>query len=128
VGYDYATREPTETVPMPGWLLPVRDRAAAWAELPPERLAEALVQRYPPGATIGWHRDAPAFGEVVGISLLASSRLRFRPGASGRTTFEVELPPRSAYLLSGAARWKLQHAIPAVPELRYSITFRTLRR
>jgi hypothetical protein len=24
-----------------------------------------MVQRYPAGSTIGWHRDAPAFGIVV---------------------------------------------------------------
>jgi alkylated DNA repair dioxygenase AlkB len=28
-----------------------------------------LVSYYPSGATIGWHRDAPVFGDVVGVSL-----------------------------------------------------------
>jgi alkylated DNA repair dioxygenase AlkB len=35
---------------------------------------------------------------------------------------------RSAYLLSGKARWSWQHSIPATDALRYSITFRTLKR
>jgi alkylated DNA repair dioxygenase AlkB len=39
----------------------------------------------------------------------------------------VTLERRSAYILSGAARWNFQHSIPAVKELRYSITFRTWR-
>jgi alkylated DNA repair dioxygenase AlkB len=95
----------------------------------PEELAEILVQRYPPGATIGWHRDAPAFDIVVGISLGGSARLRFQRGkGEQRRVFEVALEPRSGYVLSGAARSSWQHSIPATKELRYSITFRTLRR
>jgi alkylated DNA repair dioxygenase AlkB len=39
----------------------------------------------------------------------------------------VILEPGSGYVLSGSARWQYQHSIPAVEELRYSITFRTLR-
>jgi hypothetical protein len=41
-----------------------------------------------------------------------------------RLVYAQELAPRSAYVLAGAAR---QHGIPAVPDLLYSITFRTLR-
>ena len=40
----------------------------------------------------------------------------------------LELEPRSAYQLNGASRWRWQHSIPPTPELRYSITFRTLRK
>jgi alkylated DNA repair dioxygenase AlkB len=39
----------------------------------------------------------------------------------------VTLEPRSIYVISGAARWKFQHGIPTVAELRYSITFHSLR-
>lgn len=35
--------------------------------------------------------------------------------------------PRSAYLLTGQARWTWQHSIPPGSALRYSLTFRTLR-
>ena len=91
---------------------------------------QALVTRYPPGSVIGWHRDAPAFGPTVaGLSLGSSCLLRFQRGrADNRRVYEVELAPRSAYVLAGAARASWQHSIPAVPELRYSITFRQLRR
>jgi DNA oxidative demethylase len=95
----------------------------------PGDLVEILVQRYPPGSTIGWHRDAPAFGTVVGISLGGSSRLRFQRGkGEARRVFEVTLEPRSGYVLAGPARTSWQHSIPPTKELRYSITFRTLRR
>jgi hypothetical protein len=46
----------------------------------PEELVEILVQRYPEASTIGWHRDAPAVGTVVGVWLGGSSRLRFERG------------------------------------------------
>jgi alkylated DNA repair dioxygenase AlkB len=128
LGYDYESRTPRPGEPVPDWLLPVRDRGAELAGAAPEELVEVLVQRYPPGATIGWHRDAPAFGAVVGVSLGAACRLRFQRGSGERRrTWEVALEPRSGYVLTGAARWSWQHSIPATKELRYSITFRTLR-
>jgi alkylated DNA repair protein (DNA oxidative demethylase) len=65
---------------------------------------------------------------VVGVSLRAACLLRFqRRVGEYRHVYEAELAPRSAYLLAGSAR-SAQHSIPPVPALRYSITFRTLRR
>jgi alkylated DNA repair dioxygenase AlkB len=129
VDYDYERRAAVdEAEPIPDWLVPVRERAAKLAGVEPEELAEILVQRYPPGAQIGWHRDAPAFGIVVGISLGSSSRMRFRRDKGGvRRTFELELEPRSGYVLAGEARNAWKHHIPPTKSLRYSITFRTLR-
>jgi DNA oxidative demethylase len=127
--YDYEARTPQPGEPVPDWLLPPRARAAELAGVDTEELAEILVQRYPPGATIGWHRDAPAFGTVVGLSLGAPSRLRFQRGkGEERRVWEVLLAPRSGYVLAGKARTAWQHSIPPTKELRYSITFRTLRR
>lgn len=70
----------TEAAPIPDFLLPVRDRVAAFADLDPGSLSEGLLLEYSPGAAIGWHRDAPGFGVVVGISLGAACRFRFRRG------------------------------------------------
>ena len=127
--YDYERRAAVrEAEPVPDWLLPVRERAAELGGATPEELAEILVQRYPPGAPIGWHRDAPAFGIVVGISLGAAARMRFRRDKGGvRKTFELVLEPSSGYVLAGEARTAWQHHVPPAKALRYSITFRTLR-
>jgi DNA oxidative demethylase len=126
--YDYELRKPSPGEPMPTWLVPVRERAAQLAEIGPEELVEILVQKYPPGSTISWHRDAPAFGTVVGVSLASACRLRFQRGKSReRRTWEVVLEPRSGYVLAGEARTAWQHSIPPVKELRYSITFRTAK-
>ena len=126
--YDYEARTPMPGEPVPDWIEPVRARAAELAGVEPEDLAEILVQRYPEGSTIGWHRDAPAFDIVVGVSLGGESRLRFQRGkGEERRVWEVLLEPRSGYVLSGPARRSWQHSIPPTKELRYSITFRTLR-
>jgi alkylated DNA repair protein (DNA oxidative demethylase) len=125
-GYDSARLAPGP--PIPAFLLPTRERLAALAAVEPESLGEALITEYPPGAGIGWHRDAPAFGIVLAVSLLGGCRMRFRRGETGHwETTELELQPRSAYAIAGEARSKWQHGIPPAKSLRYSVTFRTLR-
>ena len=109
----------------------MRDRAAAFGGLKPGELQHALVTEYTPGAAIGWHRDRPVFGDVVGVSLVSSCRFRFRrplaPPRSGWERAAVHLASRSAYLLRGPARSEWEHSIPPAEELRYSVTFRTVR-
>jgi alkylated DNA repair dioxygenase AlkB len=125
--YDFARERLGTAEEIPDWLLPLRARAAAFAGAAPERLVHALVLEYSPGSTIGWHRDKAVFGDVIGISLLGPCRFRLRRKAGG--TWEraaLTLTPRSAYLIRGPAPTEWEHSIPAVDELRYSITFRSL--
>lgn len=125
--YDFDDRSFAPAGPLPGWLLPLRDKAASFGGLDPGDFVHALVTRYDPGAGIGWHRDRPQFGTVVGVTLAGSATLRFRQRTpSGFRRASLELAPRSAYLLSGEAREQWEHGIAAHDELRYSITFRTL--
>jgi alkylated DNA repair dioxygenase AlkB len=125
--YDFDDASFTEAEPIPDWLLPLREQAAALAGLAAEDFAHALVVRYDPGAGIGWHRDRPQFDKVVGISLGAPTIMRFRQRtAAGFRRANVELPPRSAYLLSGEVRSDWEHSIAAHEALRFSITFRSL--
>jgi alkylated DNA repair dioxygenase AlkB len=128
--YDYEGRALVPADPVPVDMLWLRDRSASLMERDPEDVVEGLVSRYPAGAGIGWHRDAPMFGSrIIGVSLLAPCRMRFQRRVGGiRSVAGLELAPRSAYLLSGKARWSWQHSIPGTPALRYSVTFRTLRR
>lgn len=113
--------------PMPGFLLPLRERAAAFAGIEAKRLEHVLLTEYESGATIGWHRDRSVFGDVIGISLLSPARLRFRRKDGAKwARANIDASPRSAYLLTGPARTEWEHSIPAVERLRYSITFRTL--
>jgi alkylated DNA repair dioxygenase AlkB len=173
--YGYYSRRSEPGPPLPEFLHEVRSRVATWAAIDPESFVEALITEYTPGAAIGWHRDAPMFGDVIGgVSLLATARMKFRPYVSPRailpaeagshkpilpaeagshkpilsaeagsrkpagqerrtraprrTTHELDLLPRSGYLITGVARRDFEHSIPGVDALRYSITFRTLRR
>lgn len=126
--YGYESWKLSPGPPVPDFLLPLKVKAASLVNLNPNEFAEALVTQYPPGAGIGWHRDAPMFGPiVVGVSLCSACRMRFRrETTTGRESCAVILEPRSAYVLSGLARSIWQHSISATPALRYSVTFRAV--
>jgi alkylated DNA repair protein (DNA oxidative demethylase) len=128
--YAYETGELVPADPLPGPMEWLRERCAGLMEREPGDLVQILVSRYPAGAGIGWHRDAPMFGSpIAGVSLRAACRMRFQRTVRGeRSVAAIELAPRSAYLLSGKARWSWQHSITAAKDLRYSVTFRTLKR
>ena len=125
--YDFGERRLHKADDIPGFLVPLRDRAAAFAKVAPEELSHALVTEYGPGAAIGWHRDKGVFGDVIGVSLLSSCAFRLRRKAGAKwERYSLTAEPRSAYLLRGPSRTEWEHSIPAVDSLRYSVTFRTL--
>ena len=125
--YDFDDASFAPAQPLPGWLQPLRARAAAFAGVEPDEIGHALLARYDPGAGIGWHRDRPVFDKVVGVSLGAPVVLRFRQRTDdGFRRIELPVEPRSAYLLTGEARHEWEHRITPGAELRFSITFRTL--
>jgi alkylated DNA repair dioxygenase AlkB len=126
--YDFSGGGLQKTNDIPRFLEPLRRQAAGFAKLKASDLQHVLVTEYQPGAAIGWHKDRSVFGEVVGISLLSTCTFRLRRKIG--TKWEraaIVAAPRSAYLLSGPARTEWEHSIPAVPELRYSITFRNFK-
>lgn len=132
-GWDYgygAWRGVRPTTPAPPFIDTLRRRAARVVGLDPATMEQVLVARYPPGAGIGWHRDAPMFGPVVvGLSFGAPAVMRFRRGkVRAWEKVELVLEPRSLYAIGGEARKEWQHSLPGVEGLRYSITFRTLLR
>ena len=128
--YDFTHRELGEAPPIPEFLYPLRERIARWAGVVPADIHHAVIAEYRPGTQLGWHRDVANFERVMGVSLGGHARMRLRPYPPKRGTraaVTLELEPRSAYSFSGPARWEWQHAISPTKELRYSITFRTLR-
>jgi alkylated DNA repair dioxygenase AlkB len=126
--YDYNGGGLQTAAPMPDFLLPLRERAAAFAGLPPDRLAHALVTEYRPGTSIGWHRDRPHYDDVIGISLLSPCTFRLRrKHDAGWERASLRVDRRSIYLMRRPSRWEWEHSIPAVDALRYSITFRSMR-
>jgi len=126
--YDFNGGGLQEAAPIPPFLLPVRERAAAFAGLAPDRLQHVLLTEYRPGAAIGWHRDRQNFGDVIGVSLVSPCTFRMRhKRGGGWERAAMRLAPRSVYLMRGQSRDEWEHSIPAVAELRYSVTFRALR-
>ena len=131
--YEFDTFKLGPAPPIPDFLRKLRDQAASVTSANGDEFAEVLVSEYPPGAPIGWHRDAPQFGIIVGISLGAACTMKFRPWPAkrdrrrGARPLLQPLAPRSIYVLAGEVRSRWQHHIPPAKELRYSVTFRTLR-
>jgi alkylated DNA repair dioxygenase AlkB len=126
--YDFSDRRLLKVDDIPDFLLALRTSAARFAAMRPDAFQHALVTEYRAGSAIGWHRDKAEFGEVIGISLLASCVFRLRRAVND--TWErvrITAEPRSAYLLSGPSRTEWEHSIPPVDALRYSVTFRNLR-
>src|SRR5262245_5740590 len=108
--YDFDGGGLKRTDPIPPLLLPTRAIVADFAGHDASALEQALITEDAPGAAIGWHRDRPVFGDVVGVSLNAACTFRFRRKLGEtweRRAFIAE--PRSAYLLGGAARHEWEH-------------------
>jgi len=130
--YDFDDQRLRAAEPIPDWLLPLRARLAEWAGIAAGDFSNALVAEYRRGTPLGWHRDVPDYEQVAGVSLAGAARMRLRPyppvDPKKADVLTLSLAPRSAYLLTGSARWGWQHSIVPTPTLRYSITFRTRRR
>jgi alkylated DNA repair dioxygenase AlkB len=126
--YDYSRQRAESAEPVPAMLLPLRERVGNFTGQSPERFRQILITEYAAGAPLGWHKDKPQFGDVVGISLLSPAQFRLRRKLDDHRweRRRLTLLPRSIYLMSGVVREEWEHSIPKMPALRYSITFRTL--
>jgi alkylated DNA repair dioxygenase AlkB len=131
---DYLEAEPDQPtdhprVEFPEFLKGLRAKVARFLGIATGTFVHALTTEYAPGTPIGWHRDAPHFELVAGLSLGSACRMRFRPLDASRLAeiFTLDLQPRSLYVMRDDIRWWWQHNIPPVKATRYSITLRTLR-
>jgi alkylated DNA repair dioxygenase AlkB len=129
--FDYDNNRLLPAPPIPPAFEPLRERVARWLGVAPDLFSQMLVAEYAPGTPLGWHRDVPDFESIVGISLRGEGEMRFRPyppaSARAADARSLPLPPRSAYVLEGPARWQWQHSIIPTKVLRYSISLRTAR-
>lgn len=140
--------EEQESAQAPELLTRLAERVARFVGRDASAFPHALLTEYPPGAPMGWHRDAPPWRVIYGVSLGAPCRFFLRPlsadaryasrqalgslgGAAlarpaGDSTLRLTLEPRSLYVIAGPARSVWQHSLPPVKALRYSITLRTM--
>lgn len=125
VGFGTNFQTLTAAPQLPPPLRSLRACAARVVGLRALEFNQALVQLYPPGATIGWHRDAAAFGpSIIGVSFGGPAILRFRHPCRAATV-SIDLPPASIYLVRGRCRTEWEHSIAPVPAERLSVTFRS---
>jgi alkylated DNA repair dioxygenase AlkB len=96
-----------------------------------DAFAELLITEYPPESVINWHRDAPPFDVIAGISLLSDCTFRLRPYDKAKqkrnAIISLIAERRSLYVIQGSARKDWEHSITPVKTLRYSITLRSLK-
>jgi alkylated DNA repair dioxygenase AlkB len=132
-GYDYSfdKRSISKGKEIPivfGWLI---DKVADYTGIRADKFAELLITEYPAGAVINWHRDAPPFDVIVGISLGADCNFRLKPHDKEKQTrgsiISIPVQRRSLYVLRDEVRTDWQHSTQPLKAVRYSITLRTLR-
>jgi alkylated DNA repair protein (DNA oxidative demethylase) len=127
-GYEYgsAGRSLKPAAPFPPFLQQLADKGCSACH-DPALINQCIITCYDTGSGIGWHTDAPTFGDCIfGVSLGASARFQFRPPGSP-LEYELTVHSGSIYCMSGRARWDYQHRVPPVKATRYSLTFRTVR-
>ncbi|MCE3279680.1 MAG: Uncharacterized protein K0S44_1871 [Bacteroidetes bacterium] len=132
-GYDYHfdNRSISKGDPIPEFFYPLINKAADMLKIRAEEIAELLVTEYPSGSVINWHRDAPPFDIIVGISLLSDCNFKLRPydkTKQGRgSVITIPVKRCSLYVMEGVVRDEWEHSIAEMKQTRYSITLRTLR-
>jgi alkylated DNA repair dioxygenase AlkB len=131
-GYDWSFERKTlsKGKEIPIQFEPIINKVAAHLSVKATAFAELLVLAYPVGAVINWHRDAPPFDLIAGLSLQSDCTFRFRPVDIKKQTrahiISIPVKRRSLYVMQGPSRSEWQHSISPVKHERYSITLRTL--
>lgn len=107
------------------------EKVAEKTSIPAKKFAELLIIEYPMGTVINWHRDAPPFDLIAGISLSSDCTYRLRPLDKAKqvrsSIISFPVLRRSLYVMNGESRSEWQHSIMPVKQKRYSITLRTLK-
>jgi alkylated DNA repair dioxygenase AlkB len=113
--------------PLPDFLLALAARGLAHCPAG-ARFDQCIVTHYPADAGIGWHTDAPRFGDcIMAVSLGHDARLQFRRNGTGEIGYEVLAGAGSLYVMLGPARREYQHQVVKVKAERYSVTFRSVQ-
>lgn len=113
-------RRPLEAPPLPPFLARLVKTGGTLCPNYLEPFNQCIVTHYQTGAGIGWHTDAPRFGDVImGISLGGPRRFQLRDGRSGGACCEIVLARGSLHVLHGRARSNCQHRIVPVTQDRW---------
>ena len=128
-GFQYGStgRTLTPAASFPPFLQQLENKVRSACGSNPQPFTQCIVTRYDAGSGIGWHTDAPSFGDCIcGVSLGAPGRLQLRTWKTAPVEFELAVHSGSLYCMRGVVRWKYQHRAQPVKATRYSLTFRTV--
>lgn len=117
---------PSQVPPVPQELYQLVKRILGERVWPKDK-TQVIVNEYKPGQGIGPHVDDPRQfgGEIVGVSLGANVFMKFQTSHSD--SISIPLFARSAYVMSGPARYDWKHSLRNDGDkTRVSITFREL--
>jgi alkylated DNA repair dioxygenase AlkB len=132
-GFDYSfeKRNLTKGQPIPQEFNFLVNKVSQKMAVAPLEIGELLVIEYPVEAVMNWHRDAPPFDKIAGISLLSDCIFKFRPQEKAKQTrqsvISFTVKRRSLYIMQDDSRNEWQHSVAPAKKVRYSITLRTLR-
>jgi alkylated DNA repair dioxygenase AlkB len=131
-GWSFTEQQLKQGNPIPGEFDFLIEKIAQQLLIPKDQIAQFLVTEYPVGSVINWHRDAPPFDIIAGVSLLADCTFKLRPQDKEKqtrsATIALPVQQRSLYTMQGAAKREWQHSTAPVKKLRYSLTFRTIKK
>jgi alkylated DNA repair dioxygenase AlkB len=132
-GYDWSfeKRVLSKGKPIPENFNFLIDRVAKQLGVSNGAIGELLILEYPVGSVINWHRDAPPFDQIAGVSLQSGCTFRLRPHDKSKQSrgsiISLPVERRSLYIMNGPSRSEWEHSTSPVKAVRYSITFRTLK-
>ena len=130
-GWSFTEQQIKEGTEIPGDFTFLITRIAEHLQVDEKEFVQLLITEYPVGAVINWHRDAPPFDVIAGISLKADCNFKMRPQEKTKqtrsATLSLQVRRRSLYCMRGEAKTGWQHCTAPLKEVRYSLTFRTLK-
>lgn len=131
-GWSFTDQKLKQGDPIPSEFNFLVGRIAGYLKIPKESIAQFLITEYPIGSVINWHRDAPPFETIVGVSLLSDCTFKLRPHDKEKrtrsATISLPVQRRSIYTMTGISKNAWQHCTAPLNKVRYSLTFRTLKK
>ena len=130
-GWSFTEQRLIHGKPIPAEFDFLVDKIARQLSVSYDQIAQFLITEYPVGSVINWHRDAPPFNIIAGVSLLTDCIFKLRPHEKEKqtraATISINVQPRSFYSMQGPAKSEWQHSTAPVNKVRYSLTFRTIK-
>lgn len=90
-GWSFTEQRLKEGQPIPQALHFLVEKITNYIEISPQSVAQVLITEYPVGSVINWHRDAPPFETIAGISLLSDCTFKLRPHDKAKQTRQATI-------------------------------------